>query len=821
MRPFILKASYYRGRKGSSFRGALAHFKYMGNPKKEELLTAADGDRDRGEDEAAIHARYMSERAGSLGYISQDPLRDVDPAALGEELRNHTGTVWRVIVSVTEADAKAMGGDLMGRAAWEAAAREVVPKMAAAMNIPADHLRWTAAVHRKEGHPHMHLLLWSADPVRGYLGPRALTASKREWVSALYRPERERLGKEKSELRQAVTAGARDRLSNRDEQQLAARLHQVAGALRGHGRLAWAYMPQETKALLTETADWLLRSDPALWAAASRYRDLAVELATHYSDNAEQHTAAGDRALADLRERLAGGILREAIRLERTAAWGEVTRTVWDAIAGEQPGTGGATDSDSSVGPRTAIQAAVQTLGRPPTRETAMAAAAQLLREQPDLAAAAAKLRDLAGRSAREDKGATGEPTGEDKAADAARTLEERVAAMLFRQAIREERTAVWKEVTGSVWEAVRPEKTGGDEPEAPQASGMDEGIQTAIRNTVEHLGRQPTRETAMAAAEQLLREQPTLAAAAAKVRELAALDARGIREELPTETVPGQEAHGAEASATPTATRPGSRPRRTPEQAAETAAQSLQERVADTLYRAAVQEEKRAAWKEATGTVWGAVRNERKGSDQPAAPEVTVATREAIRNAVRELAGQPDKDAALAAAVRLLRDQPELIAAAARVREIVAKAGERRATLPRDTEASIRRDGQIWLETQIPDPPAIPAWAKAALPRASRGSTIWRRHPVSAWRPEPDKTAADRAEDALKSRVADMLLRNAQYIHDQRRYSAGRLAGALLDGLARDAERYAREAEAYAAEQGARRKRLLVDQEEEFRHGR
>ncbi|EQD26016.1 hypothetical protein B2A_15821, partial [mine drainage metagenome] len=228
MRPLVIRAHIYMPGKGGgrrSLRSAVAHLKYMGNPKKEELIRDDEALRDRGDtDEAAIHARYAGHRPGSTGLFGPDRDVPVNEAALAKELGDHKGPVWRLIVSVTEADARAMGGQLMGRPSWEDACRAAIPKMAQEMGIPAADLRWTAAMHRKEGHPHVHVLMWSADRERGYLNKRGLDASRRAWVSELYAPARDRLGTEKSQLRKDITEQSRLVLGRTDAADLGQQL---------------------------------------------------------------------------------------------------------------------------------------------------------------------------------------------------------------------------------------------------------------------------------------------------------------------------------------------------------------------------------------------------------------------------------------------------------------------------------------------------------------------------------------------------------------------------------------------------------------------
>ncbi len=326
MRPLIVKSSYYRpgGGRRNGMQAAVAHLKYMANPRKEELVTDAETLREAEADEAAIHAKYMSERPGSQGLFGADPANPPDQAALLKELEHHQGPVWRLFVSVHEDDARAMGGQLMHRQAWEDAARAVLPKMAEEMGIPAESLRWAAAMHRKEGHPHIHLLIWSADPKRGFLGREGLDQSKRAWVSALYGPERERLGKEKSEIRSALGDTFRGALTRSQSDEFARRLATIAESLPGQGRLAYGYMPAEVKAKIDSTVDYVLRTSPELSAMAGRYSEIAAEMASHYSDQPAKIDRARENALSDIRQRLGGAVLRAAAQMDERAAWQEI-----------------------------------------------------------------------------------------------------------------------------------------------------------------------------------------------------------------------------------------------------------------------------------------------------------------------------------------------------------------------------------------------------------------------------------------------------------------------------------------------------------------
>ncbi len=356
LRPLVIRLHYYLpGARGDRGVGAAqGHLRYMGNPAKEELCRA--GQRQDPGEEAAIHAAYMAGRPGSLGYFGPDERHLPDPEALDRELRGHRGPIWRLVVSVTEADARAMGGQLLDRPAWEDAARSLLPKMARELGIPEAHLRWVAAVHRKEGHPHLHLLAWEVPPKRtkGRWSPGEMRQVKRMWVSALYRPERERLGQQMAAAKLAVVGGGRvevaaatalagpgrrppatpPRLSPRRSRELAARLDALRTMLPGGGRVALAYMPPGVKQAANDRAEWLLSSVPEYQEAADRYAALAREMARHYSDDPAAHDQAARKAREDLTQKLAQHVLRGAADLDRAAKRDQVVQVALATIRG-------------------------------------------------------------------------------------------------------------------------------------------------------------------------------------------------------------------------------------------------------------------------------------------------------------------------------------------------------------------------------------------------------------------------------------------------------------------------------------------------------
>ncbi|NMP24355.1 MobP3 family relaxase [Sulfobacillus harzensis] len=330
LRPFVIKTAFYLpGQQGfgKGMHGALAHLDYMGDPNRhkkpdEELLMGS----------AAIHAKYMTERPGVSGYFGPDPRELPDVKAVQATITDHQGPVWRAFISVTEDDAKTLGGALMTREGWEQAARAQLPKTFEQMGLDPANVDWIASVHKKEGHPHLHLLFWERDITRekGKWSDQERRAIRRGWIQELYGPERDRLGAEKSTIRQALVTTLKEKdpgwWTLKIQRDWQGRLNQLADVMPGEGRAALKFLPSETKEIALDHARWLIETVPAFHEQAARYRDIAAELAQHYSDNPDAHQQARQKAQDDLIQRVAQVVVKEAATVDR--------QRQWDAIRG-------------------------------------------------------------------------------------------------------------------------------------------------------------------------------------------------------------------------------------------------------------------------------------------------------------------------------------------------------------------------------------------------------------------------------------------------------------------------------------------------------
>ncbi|MDN5347398.1 MAG: hypothetical protein PWP65_962 [Clostridia bacterium] len=296
---------------------------------------------------AAGHVEYAAERPGSSGLFGPDD-PSPDWREVAKELSHHDLPTWRVIVSLREDDAVRLG--LTDRAAWEPAIRAAAENAIKTMHLDPDHARWVAAFHQKQGHPHVHLVIWEmphdAARRRGLLEDGERKAVWRAFARELFRDERNRLAAEKSAIRDAVrelakgdttkaqeilkqirgtaplevraldgaTPGIMPVLGEEKEAELARRLVDLAAVMPGGGRVALAYMPEPVKAQAREVADWLL-NQPGFQASVEKYVQLAKELASYYTQKPQALQEAEQKAYSDLRDRVAQLALKGAVAI--------------------------------------------------------------------------------------------------------------------------------------------------------------------------------------------------------------------------------------------------------------------------------------------------------------------------------------------------------------------------------------------------------------------------------------------------------------------------------------------------------------------------
>ncbi|TCO53963.1 hypothetical protein EV203_1575, partial [Caldanaerobacter subterraneus] len=115
-------------------------------------------------------------------------------------------------------------------------------------------------------------------------------------------------------------------LDQTTKEELLEKLKELSKIMPSHGRIAFAYMPEEVKEKAKEITDWLLKQ-PGFSQSVERYKDLAKELASHYTSNPEILKKVADKAYEDIQKRVTQIVLKGAAALQKDPS--KVINTVW------------------------------------------------------------------------------------------------------------------------------------------------------------------------------------------------------------------------------------------------------------------------------------------------------------------------------------------------------------------------------------------------------------------------------------------------------------------------------------------------------------
>ena len=191
MARLIVKSPYISG------SGVGGYLEYIGTREGVELLPSG-------------YMEYMLERPRSHGLFGDEDC--VDMNAVAQELNKYPGNIWTHIISLKREDAERLGYD--HAAQWRNLIRTHRNEIAAAMNIPPSDFRWYAAFHDEGGHPHIHMMAWSAKPGQAYLSKDGIRKIKSVLTNDIFKQEMLHTYEQKSTSRDELVRKARGELKS-------------------------------------------------------------------------------------------------------------------------------------------------------------------------------------------------------------------------------------------------------------------------------------------------------------------------------------------------------------------------------------------------------------------------------------------------------------------------------------------------------------------------------------------------------------------------------------------------------------------------------
>lgn len=133
-----------------------------------------------------IATRPRAERIGSHGLFTDEGVQ-VQLSKVSRELNTYEGNIWTVIISLRREDAERLGFNSGER--WRQLLRAHTQELSDQYHIPLKDLRWYAAFHNEGHHPHVHLIVFSANPKEGYLSEKGVDKLRSSFARDIFRDD--------------------------------------------------------------------------------------------------------------------------------------------------------------------------------------------------------------------------------------------------------------------------------------------------------------------------------------------------------------------------------------------------------------------------------------------------------------------------------------------------------------------------------------------------------------------------------------------------------------------------------------------------------
>lgn len=262
--------------------GAGNYAKYIATRDGVEMVTGDVQTGDR-------YMKYIAERPRSHGLFSAEPVTNLEKTM--EEVSSHPAPVWTFIYSLKREDAARLGYD--SAESWRRLLTAHQVELAEAMKIPPRDLRWCAAFHDEKHHPHVHMMVWSADPKQGYLTEKGIEKMRSKLTNEIFKDEMLSLYRQKDLSYKEVTQAAQDamrKLAQEMETSLCASpvIEQKMAALSElladtKGKKVYGYLKKPAKKLVDEIVDELVAL-PQVAECYEVWNRLRDEVENYYKD---------------------------------------------------------------------------------------------------------------------------------------------------------------------------------------------------------------------------------------------------------------------------------------------------------------------------------------------------------------------------------------------------------------------------------------------------------------------------------------------------------------------------------------------------------
>lgn len=240
------------------------------------------------------YLKYISERPRSHGLFTNTECADLEKTM--EEANSHTAPVWTFIYSLRREDAARLGYD--SAASWRKLLLAHQAELAEAMKIPPGQFHWCAAFHDEKHHPHIHMMVWSADPAQGYLTEQGIETMRSKLANDIFQDELLHLYQQKDlsyqEVRDAAREVMRDLIGKMESgicdcPAIEDKLVALATTLQNtKGKKVYSYLKKPVKTQVDNIVDDLAQL-PAVTECYDAWNKLRDDVEGYYTDKPREH----------------------------------------------------------------------------------------------------------------------------------------------------------------------------------------------------------------------------------------------------------------------------------------------------------------------------------------------------------------------------------------------------------------------------------------------------------------------------------------------------------------------------------------------------
>lgn len=215
-----------------------------------------------------IATRPNVEKVSSHGLFSYEGM-DINLSKVSNDLKNHNGNVWTMIVSLHREDAERLGFNTADR--WRDMLRSQVPQLAKSLKVPMKNLKWYAAFHNESHHPHIHLIAYSTIENEGYLSKAGIEQMRSSLANDIFEQELLSEYKEQTKNRDELKLTTKDIASEivreinsgmYSNPELQMQFVALAEKLtKTKGKLQYGYLNKSIKSIIDSIVDLLERNE--------------------------------------------------------------------------------------------------------------------------------------------------------------------------------------------------------------------------------------------------------------------------------------------------------------------------------------------------------------------------------------------------------------------------------------------------------------------------------------------------------------------------------------------------------------------------------